>query len=159
MMCSTEIYDSIESGTSFFQHGHTYIGHPIACAAANAVITKLTTGGIGVGVEKMGAKLTNGLQSAFGQHPHVGNIRGRGLFIGLEIVADRATKKPFDPNLAINKALKRTTFEAGLACYPMGGTIDGKRGDHILLAPPFIMQEKHIDEIVDKLAIAFSAVL
>ena len=103
MMCSAEIYDSIESGTGFFQHGHTYIGHPIACAAANAVITKLTTGGIGVGVEKMGAKLTNGLQSAFGQHPHVGNIRGRGLFIGLEIVAAVQLRSRSIPTLPLTK--------------------------------------------------------
>lgn len=159
MMCSARIYAAIEAGTGFFQHGHTYIGHPIACAAANVVIDKLTNGGLSARSAKMGAKLQERLQAAFGQHPHVGDIRGRGLFCGLEIVEDRGNKTPFDPNRAIHKALKKAAFAAGLACYPMGGTIDGKQGDHILLAPPFILQDNHIDEIVDKLGRAFKTVL
>lgn len=159
MMCSAKIYQAIENGSGFFQHGHTYIGHPIACAAANAVLEKLTNGGIGARVAPMGERLMERLQTAFGQHPNVGDIRGRGLFAGLEIVANRETKAPFDPALGINKALKKAAFNAGLGCYPMGGTIDGKQGDHILLAPPFILNDDHIDEIVAKLALAFKAVL
>jgi adenosylmethionine-8-amino-7-oxononanoate aminotransferase len=159
MICSAEIYRAIEDGSGFFQHGHTYLGHPIACAAANVVIDKLTTGGLTARSGEMGELLQNRLKTAFGQHPNIGDIRGRGLFAGLEIVADRETKTPFDPNLGINKALKKAAFAAGLGCYPMGGTIDGQHGDHILLAPPFILEENHIDEIVDKLAIAFEKVL
>ncbi len=159
MLCSAKIYAAIESGSGFFQHGHTYVGHPTASAAALAVLTKLTDGGL---VEKcaiLGDKLQAGLQHAFGQHPNIGDIRGRGLFRGLEFVEDRDTKRPFSPERAVNKALKKETFEAGLICYPMGGTIDGKQGDHILLAPPFIMEEHHIDEIISKLQTAIKRVL
>ena len=158
MICSAGIYRAIEDGSGFFQHGHTYLGHPIACAAANVVLDKLTTGGLTARSAQMGEILQDRLQTAFGQHPNIGDIRGRGLFVGLEIVADRARKTPFDPNLAMNKLLKKTAFASGLGCYPMGGTIDGQRGDHILLAPPFILEETHVDEIVDKLAKTFEIV-
>lgn len=158
MLCSADIYSAIENGSGFFQHGHTYLGHPVACAASLAVLKKLT-GGIAARVTPMGEKLQSALEAAFGQHPHVGDIRGRGLFRGLEIVEDRATKSPFDPKLSINKKLKKAAFEAGLACYPMGGTIDGVRGDHVLLAPPFIMNDAQVDEVVGKLETAFREVL
>lgn len=158
MLCSGKIYDAIENGSGFFQHGHTYIGHPTACAASLAVLKKLT-GGLVDQVNPLGNMLDGALRDAFGQHPHVGDIRGRGLFRGIEIVEDRDTKAPFDPKRGINKALKKAAFEAGLACYPMGGTIDGVRGDHILLAPPFIMTEAQVGEVVDKLAVAFKKVL
>ncbi|MTI44282.1 adenosylmethionine-8-amino-7-oxononanoate aminotransferase [Roseibium hamelinense] len=157
MLCSHDIYEAIENGSGFFQHGHTYIGHPTACAAALAVLKKLT-GEIGQRVTPMGEKLDASLRDTFGQHEYVGDIRGCGLFRGIEIVEDRSTKQPFDPKRGINKALKRAAFEAGLACYPMGGTIDGVQGDHILLAPPFIMTGQQIDEITDKLSTAFRAV-
>jgi adenosylmethionine-8-amino-7-oxononanoate aminotransferase len=159
MLCSSKIYQAIEAGSGFFQHGHTYIGHPTACAASLAVLTKLTDGGLIKKCAIMGGKLQAGLQEAFGQHPNIGDIRGRGLFRGLEIVQDRETKLPFDPSRAIHKEIKKATFEAGLACYPMGGTIDGQSGDHILLAPPFIMEEHHIDEVVSKLQLALTKVL
>lgn len=159
MLCSGKIYDAIENGSGFFQHGHTYVGHPTACAAALAVLIKLTDGGLVDQSAIMGDKLQDALQQAFGQHPNIGDIRGRGLFRGIEIVEDRDTKRPFDPSRAIHKSIKKEAFEAGLACYPMGGTVDGKSGDHILLAPPFILQDTHIDEIVTKLEIAIARVL
>ncbi|WP_350333667.1 aspartate aminotransferase family protein [Coralliovum pocilloporae] len=158
MLCSADIYKAVEGGSGFFQHGHTYIGHPTACAAANAVVTKLTDGGLVERAAAVGDRLQDALRSAFGQHPHIGDIRGRGMFIGLEVVQDRESKAPFPAEDAKNKALKRATFEAGLICYPMGGTIDGKNGDHILLAPPFILEDRHIDEMIDKLSTAFEAV-
>ncbi|WP_319823933.1 aspartate aminotransferase family protein [Thalassovita sp.] len=159
MLCSGQIYDAIENGSGFFQHGHTYIGHPVATAAGLAVLTRLTRDGLAARSMQMGQKLDSALHDAFGQHPNIGDIRGRGLFRGLEIVADRATKAPFDPAKGINKAVKKAAFEAGLICYPMGGTIDGVRGDHVLLAPPFILTDDHIGEIVDKLGTAFRQVL
>lgn len=159
MLCTARIYDAIADGTGFFQHGHTYMGHPVAAAAAGAVLTRLTRDGLVQRAAQMGAKLRAALDDAFGQHPHIGDIRGRGLFLGLEIVADRETKQPFDPARVFHKHLKRTAFEAGLICYPMGGTIDGQRGDHILLAPPFIIDDSHVAEIVDKLTTTFDAVL
>lgn len=156
MLCTGEIYRAIEDGTGFFQHGHTYIGHPTACAAALTVFSKLA-GGLVDRVTPMGEKLEQALNEAFGQHPHVGDIRGRGLFRGIELVEDRDTKTPFDPARGINKAVKKAAFEAGLICYPMGGTVDGVRGDHVLLAPPFIIEDNQVTEVVNKLDRAFKA--
>ncbi|WP_420334895.1 aspartate aminotransferase family protein [Roseibium sp.] len=156
MLCTDEIYRAIETGSGFFQHGHTYIGHPTACAAALAVFRKLS-GGLAERVSPMGDKLDQALQDAFGQHPHVGDLRGRGLFRGIELVEDRSSKTPFEPAAGINKKIKKAAFEAGLICYPMGGTIDGVRGDHVLLAPPFILEDMHVSEIVDKLDTAFKS--
>ena len=158
MLCQDKIYQAITEGSGFFQHGHTYIGHPTACAAGRVVVEKLTNGGLAERSQVMGARLQDALTDAFGQHPHIGDIRGRGLFRGLEIVADRETKRPFDPDRAIHKACKKASFEAGLICYPMGGTIDGQYGDHILLAPPFILDDHHLDEIVTKLDQTFATV-
>ncbi|MEQ9258504.1 MAG: aspartate aminotransferase family protein [Roseovarius sp.] len=159
MLCTAAIYDAIEQGSGFFQHGHTYIGHPMACAAADVVVEKLTDGGMVRRAAEMGEVLAQALTEAFGQHPHVGNIRGRGMFRGLELVADRETKAPFAPELAVNKKLKAAAFEAGLICYPMGGTIDGRQGDHVLLAPPFILTEDQVGELVGKLSQALDAAL
>ena len=158
-LCTRAIYDAIENGSGFFQHGHTYVGHPTACAAADVVVSKLTEGRLTERAKMMGEKLDAALKNAFAQHPHIGDIRGRGMFRGIEFVEDRASKAPFDPSLGINKKLKKACFEAGLICYPMGGTIDGKRGDHILLAPPFIVTDAQIDELVSKLDIAIGNVL
>ena len=158
-LCSGHIYQTIADGSGFFQHGHTYLGHPTACAAAYAVVQKMTQKNLPARVQMMGAKLRQALQDAFGQHPHIGDIRGRGLFLGLEFVQDREQKTPFDPHMSINCKIKAAAFEAGLICYPMGGTIDGKSGDHLLLAPPFILDDTHIDEIITKLSTAFASTL
>ena len=158
-LCRDHIYQTIADGSGFFQHGHTYLGHPTACAAAYAVVQKMTQKNLPARVQMMGAKLRQALQDAFGQHPHIGDIRGRGLFLGLEFVQDREQKTPFDPHMSINRKIKAAAFEAGLICYPMGGTIDGKSGDHLLLAPPFILDDTHIDEIIIKLSTAFAATL
>ena len=159
MLCSKEIYAAIAEGSGFFQHGHTYLAHPVACAAAHAVLSKIIDSDLPSRAIMMGDKLMQALQSAFGQHPFIGDIRGRGLFIGMEFVADRAQKTPFDPALGLHRKIKAAAFEAGLLCYPMGGTIDGKNGDHLLLAPPFILEDSHIGEIIDKLTIAFDAAM
>ncbi len=158
MMCSKTIHDAIQNGSGFFQHGHTYLSHPVACAAGVAVLKKLT-GGLVKDVTAKGDYLQHHLKSRFGQNPHVGDIRGRGLFVGLEFVEDRETKACLDPALKFNAKLKAAAFEKGLICYPMGGTIDGRQGDHVLLAPPFISQNSHLDELVDKLELAIDHVL
>ncbi|UWQ11031.1 aspartate aminotransferase family protein [Aliiroseovarius crassostreae] len=159
MLCTDKIYAAIENGSGFFQHGHTYLGHPVATAAALAVVTELTSRDLPARAAAMGDKLQAALEARFGQHPNVGDIRGRGLFRGLELVADRDTKTPFDPAMGVAGKIKKAAFAAGLICYPMSGTRDGKHGDHILLAPPFIITEEQIDELVDKLAIALATVL
>lgn len=158
MLCSKSIYDAIESGSGFFQHGHTYLGHPTACAAALAVVTKLTSGLVDT-VTAKGEHLSALLHGRLGQHRYVGDIRGRGLFWGVEFVHDRETRECFDPALKIHAILKAAAFAEGLICYPMGGTIDGRRGDHVLLAPPFISEPHHMEELVDKLCTAFEGVL
>jgi adenosylmethionine-8-amino-7-oxononanoate aminotransferase len=159
MLCSGQIYAAIENGSGFFQHGHTYLGHPVAAAASLAVLRRLTVDRVLDHVAPMGDRLQAALVDRFGEYPHIGDIRGRGLFRGLELVADRATKVPFDPALALPKKIKAAAFDAGLLCYPMGGTIDGAAGAHILLAPPFIMDDDQISEVVDKLDIALKATL
>ena len=152
MLCSARIYDAIRDGSGFFQHGHTYIGHPMAMAAALAVLTRLTDGQTLPRVARAGDLLHSALQDRLGQHPHVGDIRGRGLFRGIELVVDRATKEPFDPALNLHKRIKANAMQDGLMCYPMGGTIDGQRGDHVLLAPPFIVTDDQSGQIADILA-------
>ena len=159
MLCSAQIHDTIAAGTGFFQHGHTYIGHPMAMAAAGAVLDRLTDGKVLSGVLSKGALLKDRLTDAFGQHPNVGDIRGRGLFQGLELVRDRETKAPFDPSLKLHKRVKAAAMDAGLMCYPMGGTIDGRQGDHVLLAPPLILTEGQVDELVGKLETALKMAL
>ncbi|MEM6422993.1 MAG: aminotransferase class III-fold pyridoxal phosphate-dependent enzyme, partial [Pseudomonadota bacterium] len=159
MLCTAEIYDTIETGSGFFQHGHTYIGHPVATAAGNAVLAAIEERGLLGRVRETGAALEAALITAFGQHPHVGDIRGRGLFLGLELVEDRAEKRPFSPTRRLAPRLKKAAFERGLICYPMQGTRDGVHGDHVLLAPPFILETPQIDELVDKLSGALSDVL
>ncbi len=151
MLCTSHIYECIEHGSGLFQHGHTYLGHPVAAAAANAVIKKLINNDLVDRSAEKGKKLSNMLESKFSQHPNVGDIRGRGLFQGIEFVEDRETKKSLDPDLKFATKLKMNAFEAGLICYPMSGTRDGQNGDHVLLAPPFIIEDSQIDELIEKL--------
>ncbi|WP_120635306.1 aspartate aminotransferase family protein [Ruegeria sp. EL01] len=159
MLCSGQIYDAIRDGSGFFQHGHTYIGHPVATAAALAVVTELTTRDLPARSGVMGEQLQSALEAAFGQHPNVGDIRGRGLFRGIELVADRAAKTPFDPGLGIAGKIKKAAMAEGLICYPMSGTRDGRNGDHILLAPPFVIADQQVEELVEKLGRALTSVI
>ena len=152
LLVSGAIYDAIAQGSGFFQHGHTYMGHPMAAAAANAVLTEIEDRDLLAAVRRQGELLDRSLRERLGQHPHVGDIRGRGLFRGVELVEDRGTRRPFDPALRLHARIKALAFDAGLICYPMGGTIDGRLGDHVLLAPPFIISAAEIAELVDKLA-------
>ncbi len=159
MMCQGRIYDAISGGTGFFQHGHTYLGHASAAAAGVAVLTAIEERNLLANVRDKGEKLQAALEARLGQHPHVGDVRGRGLFRAVEFVQDRDSKAPFDPAKGVAGRLKKAAFEAGLICYPMSGTIDGRIGDHVLLAPPFIMEDAHVDEIVNKLSAAIDAVI
>jgi hypothetical protein len=159
LLVSDRIYSAIEAGTGFFQHGHTYLGHPMACATANAVLERLIDDDVLSRVSPLGEQLMEGLKARFGNHPYVGDIRGRGLFIGLELVKDRGTKEPFDPKFKLAAAIKKQAMIDGLMCYPMGGTVDGRRGDHVLLAPPFILEQEHIPMIIDRLAGAMETCL
>jgi adenosylmethionine-8-amino-7-oxononanoate aminotransferase len=159
MLASKRIFEAVRDGSGFFQHGHTYMGHPTACAAALAVQRTILEDKLLENVRTQGEKLSDGLHERLDEHPNVGDIRGRGLFRGIELVANRETKAPFDPNLQLHARFKAEAMARGLMCYPMGGTIDGRRGNHILLAPPFIINATHVAEIVDKLGQAIDATL
>ena len=158
-LLSAKIYDAFRNGSGLFQHGHTYIGHPIAAAAADKVVEIMSRPGLMENVNAMGARLQEGLEAALGQHPNIGDIRGRGLFRGIELVADRDTKEPLDPALKTHAKIKKAAMARGLMCYPMGGTIDGVRGDHVLLAPPYIIAPEEVDQIVERLAGAIKDVI
>ena len=156
MLCSSEIYRTIEEGSGFFQHGHTYLGHPVATAAGCAVLEAILSRDLVSRVRTMGERFDKALKDQFSEHAHVGDIRGRGLFRGIELVADKVSKSPFAPEKRLAAGIKKAAFEQGLICYPMSGTRDGVNGDHILLAPPFIIEDDQIDEVVTKLDTAIS---
>ena len=152
VLVAEPIFNAFQSGSGYLQHGFTYMGHATACAAALAVIKKIESHTLLDNVQVMGDRLDAALTDRFGNHPHVGDIRGRGLFRAIEFVNDRASKTPFDPTHGLNARIKKAAMARGLMCYPMGGTIDGRRGDHVLLAPPFIIDETHVAAITDRLA-------
>lgn len=158
-LLTRKIFETIRDGSGFFQHGHTYMGHPVACAAALAVQNVIEDEQLLPQVRKMGDLLNDALQARFGNHHHVGDIRGRGLFRAIEFVADRSTKQAFDPALKLHAKIKQEAMKRGLICYPMGGTIDGVQGDHVLLAPPFIIEESHVDELTQKLGDSVEAAI
>jgi adenosylmethionine-8-amino-7-oxononanoate aminotransferase len=159
VMVSGRIYEAVKGGSGFFQHGHTYLGHPIACAAALAVQQVIEEEGLLQRVRDMGEVLNDALLERFGNHRYIGDIRGRGLFRAVELVQDRGTRKSFDPGLKLHLRIKKEAMDRGLICYPGGGTVDGKHGDHVLLAPPFIVERSHVDQIVERLGGAIDAAL
>ncbi|UAB71508.1 aspartate aminotransferase family protein [Vibrio sp. SCSIO 43132] len=154
---SSKIYQTIAQGTGYFQHGHTFNGHPMACASALATVTEIVDGKYLQRVKALSEGLFEELKARFDHHPNVGDIRGRGLFIGLELVEEKATKTPFSPSSQLEKKVKATAMEKGLMCYPMKGTIDGKNGHHVLLAPHFIMSDEQVFELVDRLEATLEA--
>jgi adenosylmethionine-8-amino-7-oxononanoate aminotransferase len=158
-LVSGKIYDAVSAGTGFFQHGFTYFGHPTSCAAALAVQRVIEREDLLENVRRQGAQLRALLTERFGTHPHVGDIRGRGLFMAVELVADRATLEPFAPAARLHTLIKSQAMARGLMCYPGGGTLDGARGDHILLAPPFIVQDEHVARIAKVLGEAVDAAI
>jgi adenosylmethionine-8-amino-7-oxononanoate aminotransferase len=159
VLAQQRLVDAFARGSGLFQHGHTYIGHATACAAALAVQQVMRRDGLLQRVQRQGEGLRQRLRNAFGTHRHVGDIRGRGLFQAIELVQTRDTKATFDPALKLHARIKAQAMARGLMVYPMGGTIDGQRGDHVLLAPPFIVGDAELDAIVERLAGAVDAAL
>jgi adenosylmethionine-8-amino-7-oxononanoate aminotransferase len=157
LLIRDKVFDTIAEGSGAFQHSHTYMGHPLACAAALAVQRVIRRDNLLANVSTQGAYLSRRLKERFGNHPFVGDVRGRGLFQGLELVADRDSKEPFDPKLELHARVKREAMARGLMVYPMEGTVDGARGDHVLLAPPFIVDASLVDTIVERLGDAIDA--
>ena len=157
LLMQEDIFQAVADGSGAFQHTHTYMGHPLACAAALAVQRVMRRDNLLANVRAQGAHLSRRLKERFGNHPFVGDVRGRGLLQGVELVADRGTKEPFDPKLKMHARVKREAMTRGLMVYPMGGTADGTRGDHVLIAPPFIIDDGTIDTIVERLGEAIDA--
>lgn len=157
LLCRDDITDVIRAGTGFFQHGHTFMGHTTAVAASLATITAIEDENLLGNVQTRGASLKARLQKTLQEHPNVGDVRGRGLFIGVEFVADKASKETFDPTAKTHNKVQKAAMQRGLMVYGMGGTVDGRSGDHVLLAPPYIIDEGHEDELVEKLAVAIEA--
>ena len=159
MLCTDTIYQAIAQGSGFFQHGHTYQGHPTACAAGVAVLQEMLSQNLPVRVKEKGELLYQALQQQLAEHPNVGDVRGRGLFLGIELVQDKQTKEPLNPKFNLPEQIRHTAMQQGLLCYPMGGTIDGRRGHHILLAPPFIINDEELDLIVSRLSSTLNVTL
>jgi adenosylmethionine-8-amino-7-oxononanoate aminotransferase len=159
MLCTGELHDVLASGSGSFQHGHTYLAHPVAAAAGVAVLDAILGRGLLPRVVEAGERLDATLREALGDHPHVGDIRGRGLLRGVELVADRTSRAPVDPAVRLHARVKRAALDEGLICYPMGGTVDGRHGDHVLLAPPYIIDDTEIDELVVRLTRALDRAL
>jgi adenosylmethionine-8-amino-7-oxononanoate aminotransferase len=159
ILIGRRIVEALRHGSGSFVHGHTYQAHPVACAAALAVQQVIREDDLLANVRTMGTRLESGLVERFGNHPHVGDIRGRGLFWALEFVADRGSKAPFEAKLKLHDRVKNEAMARGLAIYPMGGTIDGAAGDHVIVAPPYIIDTGGIDMIVERLGAAVDAAL
>ncbi|MFN4140501.1 aspartate aminotransferase family protein [Aestuariivirga sp.] len=157
ILARSHIYKALVEGSGFFQHGHTYLAHAIACAAALEVQRTIEEEDLLANVRVRGEQLDRLLREKLARNPHVGDIRGRGLLRGVEIVENRETKAPFDPARRVHAKIKSEAMARGLMTYPMGGTIDGRRGDHVMLAPPFICTAEDIARIVDLLCAAIDA--
>jgi adenosylmethionine-8-amino-7-oxononanoate aminotransferase len=157
LLMQDKIFDTVAEGSGAFLHSHTFMGHPLACAAALAVQRVIRRDKLLTNVQAQGAYLLRRLNERFGNHPFVGDVRGRGLLQGVELVADRDTKEPFDSRLKLHARVKREAMARGLMVYPMGGTVDGARGDHVLLAPPFIVDAPLLDTVVERLGEAIDA--
>ena len=159
VLISDKVHRALEAGSNAVMHSHTYTGHPMSCAAALAVQREVRERDLLANVRKMGGMLKSALSEQFGTHRYIGDIRGRGLFLALELVRDRRTKEPFEAELKLAERIRVRAMENGLVCYPMGGVVDGKRGDNVMIAPPFIVEERHVFELVDKLNKTFDEVL
>ena len=157
LLCRGNITETIRNGSGFFQHGHTFMGHATAVAASLATLKVIEDDGLLENVRTRGASLRSRLQDVFADHPNVGDVRGRGLFIGIEFVADRETREPLDPASKFHNRVQKAAMKRGLMVYGMGGTVDGRLGDHVLLAPPYILEESHEQELVEKLSAAVNS--
>jgi adenosylmethionine-8-amino-7-oxononanoate aminotransferase len=159
VLAQRKIVEAMSAGSGFFQHGHTYLGHAVACAAALAVQRVIERDALLDRTRQAGARLHHLLEQAFVGHSHVGDIRGRGLFWGVEVVHDRVTRQPFDSTLRLHARIKREAMARGLMVYPMGGTVDGRSGDHVLLAPPFIATDTELELIAERFHSALDAAI
>jgi adenosylmethionine-8-amino-7-oxononanoate aminotransferase len=148
-MGSGKVIQAILDGSGSLWNGHTYMSHAVACAGALAVLRTIEAEDLLENVRRKGEVLSRLLKQRFGQHRHVGDIRGRGLFWSLELVADRTSKEPFPASARLASRIKATAQENGLLCYPASGCVDGELGDHVLLAPTYDVTEEQLNVIVE----------
>jgi hypothetical protein len=154
-----EQVEALREGHGDFVHGGTFSHHAVGAAAGLATLRYIREHELVAASASKGEQLKAKLQRALGDHPNIGDIRGQGLMIGLEFVADRETKEPFPTKSRLARRLADAAFERGLILYPGQGTVDGVRGDHLMIAPPFIITHEQMDEIVALLTEALEAVL
>ncbi len=158
-LASEKIVEAIEAGSAALAHGQTYMSHPVVCAAALAVLKAIDDENLLAAVAARGAQLRALLEARLGQHPHVGDIRGRGLFYGVELVRDRQTREPFPAATQLASRLKEAAMAEGLMIYPASGCADGVLGDHVLIAPPYIVSAVEIEIIVARFETALRRAL
>ena len=159
VMAAENVIRIIKDGSGTLWNGHTYMSHAIATAGALAVQQVIEEENLLSNVRTRGDQLREGLQTRLGQHPHVGDLRGRGLFLTAELVQDRATKKPFDATLGLAPKVQKTALDLGLMCYPSQGSADGTQGDHVLLAPAYTSTSEEIETICDLITQAIERAL
>lgn len=151
VLAAERVIAPIAAGSASLAHGHTYMSHAVACAGALAVLDVIEEEQLLGRVRSQGEVLRAALVDRCGEHPNVGDIRGRGLLMALELVADRGTKRPFPRESGLASRIKTGALANGLICYPSNGTADGTDGDHVLLAPPYTITDDEIVQLVDRL--------
>jgi adenosylmethionine-8-amino-7-oxononanoate aminotransferase len=149
VLANEKVIRAIENGTGNLLNGHTYMSHAIACAGALAVLKVIEEDQLLGQVRLQGAKFKQMLIDTFSDHPNIGDIRGRGLFWGLEIVKDKKTKEPFPAEFNLAGKIKQDILDNGMLSYPSQGCVDGLSGDHILLAPPYTVTDEELDIIIE----------
>ena len=159
VMAAENVIRIIKDGSGTLWNGHTYMSHAIATAGALAVQQVIEEENLLSNVRMRGEQLREGLQTRLGQNPHVGDIRGRGLFWTAELVEDSATKKPFEATLGLAPKIQKIALDLGLMCYPSQGCADGTQGDHVLLAPAYTSTREEIETICDLITQAIETAL
>lgn len=158
-LAAERVLAAIEANSGVLANGHTYMSHAVACAGALAVLECMEDDDLLTNVRTQGARLDAALRERFAAHPHVGDIRGRGLLQAIELVADRSTKRPFPAKSGLAERIRSVALDHGLVCYPSSGSVDGESGEHVLLAPPYIVTAELVDEIVERLAATLDSAL
>jgi adenosylmethionine-8-amino-7-oxononanoate aminotransferase len=158
-ICTTAVWEVIRAKDGAFGTGHTFTGHTSACAAGVAVQKIIARDGLLARVAANESRIKGWLSDALSGVDAVGDIRGRGHFICAELVADRATKQPFDADAKLSLKIREQAMQNGLVCYPVSGNVDGVRGDIVILAPPYNCSDAELTEIVDKCATSIRQVL
>ncbi len=157
VLVAPNVVEAFEGGTGAFKHGFTYQAHPVATAAGNAVLDYIEAHGLFARVAPAAVELSAAL-APLKSHRHVGNVRGLGLLVGLEFVRDKSTRTPFEASEAIAERIRAAAMEEGVLTYPSQGCVDGTRGDHILLAPPFVVTREESALIARALTAALAKV-